>query len=142
MFGSRSRSVRVWEFRVKRMVWVAGLFAALSLKAGNFLGKGDIKASRVGEQPSSSADTGLSHEDHLVAPAQIPGASLADQVEPNFKGNRSPGFSSVPFRYENTSVANQYLLKEVDPNGPYKHLKEKVGHAVSGEELGFPVGHH
>jgi hypothetical protein len=140
MFGVESRrSIRVWELRLKRVAWVLGFFAALSLKAGNFLGKGDIHASRVGEQPSSPTDPG--HDEDLVAPAQQPGASLADQVDPNFKGNRGPGLGRPAFRFENTGVKNQYLLKEVDPNGDYRHLKNKVNKIVTGEELGLPTQH-
>jgi hypothetical protein len=127
---------RTWEFRLKRVIWVVGFFAALSLKAGSFLGKGDIvRPSRVGEQPSSATDNGL--EEQLVPPSQRPGSDLSSQVDPNFKGNRSPG-ARPPYRFQFTSIKNQLLLLEVDPNGPYKHLQDKVGHEVSGSELGIP----
>ena len=121
---------------LKRVIGVVGFVGALSLQAGNFLGKGDIKApSRVGEQPSSASDNGL--DEQLVPQAQQPAGDLASQVDPNFKGNRSPG-PRPPYRFQFTTIKNQYLLQEVDPNGAYKHLKDKVGHEVSGAELGIP----
>jgi|GEM_PF-3087643 len=123
---SRSESVREWEYHLKRVIWIAGFFAALSLKAGNFLGKGDIvQASRVGEQPSSESDAGFEKEE-LVTPAQQPGGSLADKVDPNFQGNRSPGLRP-PIRFRPTGFNNKYVIEEVDPNGPYKNLQDKVG---------------
>jgi len=131
---------RVWELRLKKLIWIVGCFVALGLKAGDFLGKGDIgRPARVGEQPSSSTDTGLPSE-ALVAPAQQPGNSLADQVDPNFKGQRGPG-PRAPYRFQFTTIKGTYLLEEVDPEGPYKHLKDKVGQNVTGEELGIPTDH-
>lgn len=122
----RSESVREWEYRLKRVIWIAGFFAALSLKAGNFLGKGDIvQASRVGEQASSESDAGF-EKDELVSPAQQPGSSLAEKVDPNFKGHRSPGLRP-PIRFRPTGFNNQYLIEDVDPTGPYRHLQDKVG---------------
>ncbi|MEO5668908.1 MAG: hypothetical protein ABIR96_12685 [Bdellovibrionota bacterium] len=137
MFGKTQQAMRAWEYRLKKIIWIVGFFAALSLKAGSFLGKGDIvRPSRVGEQASPADDAGLPQET-LVNPAQHPAGSLADHVDPNFKGNRTVG-ERPPYRLQLTTIKDEYILQEVDPEGPYKHLKDKVGKHVSGEELGLP----
>lgn len=128
--------MRDLEFAMKRFVWIAGFSAALSLKAGDFLGKGDniVRPSRVGEHQSSPFDP---EKTPVVAPAQRPGSGLAEQVDPKFAGSRSPGPAPVAeLRFRPTGIANEYLIEEVDPQGPYGH-RFKKGDKVKGEDLGL-----
>jgi hypothetical protein len=113
------------------------LLTVVSAHAGDFLGRGNLsRETRVGERESSDVDSGLTPETPLVPPARRPGASLADQVDSSFSGSRGPG-GPVEYRFTPTNIKNRYILDEVDPNGPYRHLKDKVGKEVSGEELGL-----
>jgi hypothetical protein len=125
---------------LKGLLCVVGVLAALSLKAGNFLSKGDVvRPSRVGEQESRVEHDSVPIPG--VAPAQQPASELVEKVDPSFAANRSPGLRPTELRFRPTGIKDQYLIEEVDPQGPYGKSFKK-GDIVNGEALGLSSGDH
>lgn len=92
------------------------LIALNQVSAGDLGGSKSLKKSRVGEVSSeeNTEPTAIPEASHPLPP------SLADEVDPNFTGNRGPGISSETItRYQPTGVKNQYRVVE-DPTGKFK----------------------
>ncbi len=125
-----SLAKRIWE-----VIGILSLMAVFHFeingpaRAGQF-GKRP-RAANIGEQPDKAVDDGS--EKDLVPRGRQPGGSLADQVDPNFKGNRMIK-DKTELRYKPTNIADQFMILEVDPDGPYGHIFQPKD-IVSGDQL-------
>ncbi len=51
-----------------------------------------------------------------------PGTKLVENVSKTI--NRSPAPSALDIRYHRDQVSGKYIIEEVNPTGPFKHLKD------------------